>query len=254
MSEYSNRIYKGVIDHQKVGKVEVIKSLIPSGVASIIDIGCGNGLITNELSFSYDVLGVDINASKLEHVNTHKLLSPCDDIKKPDQSFDMVFSSELLEHLDNRLLKNTLSEFERLAKNYILITVPNNEQLSKLKIKCNSCGKIYHKNGHLHSFDYEFLSSLFSDFELVNHLAFGKKVRGYHPSLANLKHQTTPANTWIPNYWTSGQKVNFSFCVHCGKKNEIKTDFHPVARGLDALNILLSKKKPEEVIALFKRI
>ncbi|MBL6448334.1 class I SAM-dependent methyltransferase [Fulvivirga sp. 29W222] len=253
MSNYAQRTYEEIIDIKDDKKVKVIKQLIPKDVKTIVDIGCGNGLITNQLAATYDILGVDINPTKLKHVKTKTLESSCNKIELPDKSFDLVFSSELLEHLPEQLLRETLSEFERLSKKYILITVPNKESLIKLMVKCDSCKKLYHKNGHLHSFDFKTLDVMFTDFRILEKMEFGPLIRAYNNILGKTKHALTPASSWIPKFWSKKQGISYTYCLHCGKKNETKHRFHPIAFGLDMINLALSKKNKSQLIALFER-
>ncbi len=39
--------------------IEIIKSIIPPNVMSLLDVGCGNGIITKPLMLDYRVFGID---------------------------------------------------------------------------------------------------------------------------------------------------------------------------------------------------
>jgi len=253
MVDYKNRSYSKVTDIKNRSKVEKVIDLIPDDVKSIIDIGCGNGLITNEIGKYYNVLGVDINESKLKFVQTDKLQSSCDNIERPDESFDLVFSSEMLEHLVDDLFKNTLNEFDRLSSKYIMISVPNNEPLHKLMVKCEKCGKAYNKNGHLRTFSENSIQNLHENWKVVHTETFGRRVRKYRKSLASMKHQMTPPSAWIPNYWIKNQGVNYHFCTNCGYKNNLDYKFHPLAFAIDSLNLVTTGKDKSHLLALFEK-
>lgn len=253
MVDYEKRIYTSITDIRDRKKVDTVLNYIPSDVDTVIDIGCGNGLITNELGKNYDVLGVDINESKLKFVETKKLKSSCDNIDLPDASFDLVFSSEMLEHLDDDLFERTLNEFNRLSKKYILITVPNEEPLHKLLVECEKCGHIYNKNGHLRFFSQKKAPQLHKNWEVLKSETFGRKVRNYHQPLADLKHQLSPAKSWIPKYWIKNQGVNYHFCTKCGHKNKLEYRFHPISFFIDALNLITTGKKHSHLIILLEK-
>lgn len=253
MTEYAERKYEEITDIRDQKKLRRILEVIPDQVKTVIDIGCGNGLMTNELGKTYDILGVDINESKLQYVTVPHLKASCDAIPKPDQSFDLVFSSEMIEHLPDLLFLNTLKEFDRLSKKYILITVPNREPLHKLLVKCNNCGKTYHKNGHLQRFSKESIISLFPDWQILTLEEFGKPVRSYKKFLADLKHELAPSKSWIPAHWIKTQGVPYHFCIHCGYKNELKPHFHPVSFATDSINSLLSSRHPSHLMILLQR-
>lgn len=253
MNNYATRKYDRITDIHDSEKISLLLKTIPYDVNTIIDIGCGNGLITNELSRDYQVLGVDINASKLAFVKASKLQASCDQVPVDDRSFDLVFSSEMIEHLDNELMKRTFREFDRISRKYILITVPNEEPLHKLLVKCESCGQLYHKNGHLRSFRLSTFPDYFPNYEVLTALTFGGQVRDYLKLLADVKHRYAPADSWLPAHWVRAQGVPFHFCTHCGHKNFSKSTFHPVSMVADSLNTLISPKMPGHMMVLLKR-
>ncbi|HPS28159.1 MAG TPA: class I SAM-dependent methyltransferase, partial [Bacteroidales bacterium] len=89
--KYYEQYQWDVIDESGLsGKIQKILETIPQDVVSIIDIGCGNGIITNELGKKFTVLGVDRSANALTHVKTEKLQASSADIPLPDASYDMV--------------------------------------------------------------------------------------------------------------------------------------------------------------------
>ena len=242
MNPYAERQYSEITDIRDQKKLDLLAEVIPDEVKTIADIGCGNGLITNILHKNYEVLGVDINASKLQYVEAPVLQSSCDAIDRPDRSFDLVFSSEMLEHLPEDLYLRTLQEFERLADKYILITVPYRESLEKLVVKCNSCGRTYHKNGHLRSFNERTLAGVFKHFDLKEVKTFGNGIRSYPDWLAALKHSYVPPSGWIPGYWVKTMGVPYHFCIHCGAKNPLSPKFSPLGFLLDGFNRIFSPK------------
>ncbi len=250
---YAERTYTEITDIRDKQKLDRLLGVIPDEVKTIVDIGCGNGLITNELHKSFDVLGADINASKLRFVKAPHIQASCDAIPRPDKSFDLVFSSEMIEHLPDDLFDRTLREFERLSKHYILITVPNREPLHKLQVRCNQCGRVYHKNGHLQNFSKESIAGLFPGWKVAALQEFGKPVRGYKKYLARLKHQLTPPQAWIPSHWIKSQGVPYHFCIHCGARNELKGAFNPIAFAIDSVNTLISAKHPSHLLILLRK-
>ena len=53
--------------------IRALEEVIPGDVRNIIDIGCGNGLITSHLSSKYEILGVDRSEAALSHLKTNTL-------------------------------------------------------------------------------------------------------------------------------------------------------------------------------------
>ncbi|MFT6715982.1 MAG: SAM-dependent methyltransferase [Saprospiraceae bacterium] len=229
-----------------------IVKIIPEGVSSILDVGCGNGLITNALKGQYNVIGVDRSKAALEFVTASKIEASCDDIPVEDKSFDMVLSSELLEHLDEKTFLASVKEFDRIAAKYLLISVPYNESINKGLIKCPSCAYVYHRNLHMRSFLPETIAKNFPDFDVVSHETFGLNVRKYHPFLSKIKHKHTPASSWIPKFWTR-ENPRVSLCPNCEQGFDNTYKFNLLSYCLDIMNVIISPKKPFWLMVLLKR-
>jgi len=234
------------------GKIEKILDVIPADVETIMDIGCGNGIITNILGQKFEVTAVDRSEHALSFVETKKVQASCDNIPVSDKSYDMVFSSELLEHLNDEVLAGTVAEIKRLTKKYIFITVPNNENADKLSIKCAKCKYIYNSPNHLRSFDINKLQSLFQEHKLIDTFTFGKKVRYYNRGLLKVKTKLSPSSSWIPYYWIPKEKRNTT-CPSCEHSFHYDYKFNPISFGVDVLNVLISPKKPYWLFAVFEK-
>lgn len=98
---------------------------------SILDVGCGEGFTLNKLHnehFCDKLEGID---NSDEAIKIGKKLFPDIKLNKADiyklpynkDSFDLVISTEVLEHLENP--EKALSEILRVAKKYVLLSVPN---------------------------------------------------------------------------------------------------------------------------------
>lgn len=240
------------IKHLK-GKIEKTLALIPNNIKTIADIGCGNGVITNVLGNFYDVTAVDRSENALKSVKTKKIVANAENIPLPKDSFDMVFSSELLEHLNDETLAGTVSEIMRLSKKYIFITVPNNENPYKLSIKCPKCGYVYNSSNHLRSFNLKSLEKLFPEFHLVKSFTYGKKIRYYNRGILNLKTKFSPSNSWIPYYWMQRENRRTT-CPSCETTFENPYKFNLLASGFDFLNLIISPKKSYWLFALYEKI
>ena len=234
---------------EKIGK---ILEVIPNDVQSIIDIGCGNGLITNVLGEYYDVTAIDRSKKALSFVKTKKIQAGSDNIPAEDASFDMVFSSELLEHLEDETFKNTIKELKRLTKKYIFITVPNDENPDKLMIKCLKCSFVYNSPNHLRSFKLKDFIELFPEYKFITSFTFGKKVRYYNPRLLQLKKRISPSHSWIPEYWMPENKRKTT-CPNCEYEFNNPYKFHLLATATDILNVLISPKKPYWLFVLLEK-
>jgi 2-polyprenyl-3-methyl-5-hydroxy-6-metoxy-1,4-benzoquinol methylase len=77
---------------------------IPKNKTTILNIGCGYGFESKIFSDAgYDVVGVDVSEKALRAAKEYQIESILGDvqegIKLPDESFNVVYSAEVLEHL-----------------------------------------------------------------------------------------------------------------------------------------------------------
>lgn len=166
---------KRKLTNDEENRIKATIDLIPDDVQSLLDVGCGDGRIINRLNGKYEkICGLDISQKALEHVKTPKVQGSLEELPFLDNSFDILICCEVLEHLPYPVYKKAIKEMERVSKKYILISVPNNENLGSRMIKCPKCGCSSHIWRHLRSFNKEKLKTLFNDFEIQktkNHLA-----------------------------------------------------------------------------------
>lgn len=124
----NNPLQKLLIDNFKKTLAAEIKKL---NISSILDAGCGEGftleyLRVRKIGKTYE--GVDFLEKAVEIGNK---VHPKITLKKAsvyelpykDNSFDLVLSTEVLEHLEDP--KKALKEIFRVSKKYILLSVPN---------------------------------------------------------------------------------------------------------------------------------
>lgn len=139
-------------------------SILPSDITSILDVGCGNGLITNQLPESLKVVGLDRSEEALKYVQKETIVGDILNLPLDDKSFDLVICNDVLEHLTTKEREQALKELARVSRKYILITVPFLEDLNQGMTKCADCGKYYHINHHLASFDLDTTRKFFDHF------------------------------------------------------------------------------------------
>ena len=119
--------YPEKLFHQ-VREWETMKAVGYHPYESVLDAGCGTGLITRHL---HNAIGIDINEWAIERAKIHApqakyLVASIDDLPFEDDSFDLVICTHTLEHLLNP--NQAIDEFMRVLKpNGTLIgAVPSN--------------------------------------------------------------------------------------------------------------------------------
>lgn len=135
---------------------------IPEGVKTILDLGAGPGHFANFLaSHGFEVTSAELVLGSLRKFRGNRVQANCQCLPFKANSFDLVLCAEVIEHLDIQERALCLREIWRIARHYILVTVPNDEDLSQMLIRCARCSHIFHAWGHRDFFNTSRMKGLF---------------------------------------------------------------------------------------------
>ena len=233
-------------------KINLIINSIPKDVTTIIDVGCGDGTIANALSEKYNIVAVDTSVKALRYVKTKKLSASADNLSFRTNEFDLVFSSEMIEHLPENIYTKSIDELKRVSGKYIFLTFPNDENIEKQVTECTNCNYVFNKSYHLRSINIDTIKNIFSDYKVTAQFEYGLKVRDYSHFLSKWKHKLTPGNSWIPYFWTKDGHRK-TVCPKCSHSYNIPYKFNGLSFSFDLLNILFSVKRPYQLCVLLER-
>lgn len=193
------------------------RSAIPGDVKTVLDAGCGDGRFANRVAKVFEVTALDYSVAALLQVQVPKVCGDLTRLPFANGSFDLALCSQVLEHLPDTMFGVALAELKRVARKYVLVTVPNYEKdysdIRARSVKCPECKRVFHLDGHVRPFTSRSLRRMFRTYGIpgtacvdVRPIAL-RRVRRL-PRLGPLRWYLEP-ESW--GYWRSGQK-----CPFCG--------------------------------------
>lgn len=108
----------------------VFRALAPVRPASILDIGCGEGIVTEMLQEKYSesaIIATDTDHSFVNQVATTRVKVPVinalPNLCFPNGAFELVVLLEVLEHLPHP--DKSIREIRRVTDHHLIVTVPH---------------------------------------------------------------------------------------------------------------------------------
>lgn len=173
----------------------------------VLDFGCGPGSLwqhLQRLGSSWEYTGLDPSKSAISQLDLIAGGSPrfagADLLSELPTglaagSYDLVLLIEVVEHLDDTRLDETLREIARLLKpgGLLFITTPNEENLGASTKFCPDCGARFHEWQHVRSWSDESLARYLaqSGFGLISSRATNLTVAG------RLRRAVDRARWWL---------------------------------------------------------
>jgi ubiquinone/menaquinone biosynthesis C-methylase UbiE len=205
--EASWALKEAPVDSKESERIRQTIAMIPEGVRTVLDAGCGDGRVSASLATRYDVVGIDVSSNAIgRQERRRRVVGSLAALPFPDRSFDLVMSSEVIEHIPGDVLGQVLGELRRVSREYVLVTVPYLETLEDVSVRCR-CGFVFHKWGHLRRFDEEKLASLYPDLT-ARTIAYLGKSKPADPAVLKKIRQN-----WGGRY---GEPDADTICPECG--------------------------------------
>lgn len=99
-------------------RLEMVRQYVDLEDARVLDVGCGIGTYVRRFrQFSDDVHGIEVEAERVAEASAELpniVLAVGEDLPYPDDHFDLVFSNEVIEHVEDD--RATAAEMVRVTK------------------------------------------------------------------------------------------------------------------------------------------
>jgi len=212
-------------------RITAIIGIIPPDVTTVLEVGCGDGRILQRLPKQLRAIGLDYSHSSVSRLPRGGVCASLEKLPFPDRSFDLLLCCEVLEHLPDQMFERALHELGRVARKYVVISVPYKEDLRLHRTRCSDCGSIFHVWGHVRRFTNRGLDGLFDGFVVGSTGFVGKRSPYYLPIVLNL-------NQRYGNRWADWERT--SMCPQCGSTDFRRAPRNAVTIACGVINLLTS--------------
>ncbi|HUI10189.1 MAG TPA: class I SAM-dependent methyltransferase [Bacteroidota bacterium] len=163
--------------YQKTVRRDLL-SVIPASCGSVLDVGCGDGYITNALPANMRVVGLDVGEASLKHLRRETRIGEVTALPFANGEFDLVMANDVVEHIPGPEFSRALAELQRVARRWVVVTVPLLERMEAGMTACPACGTVYHVNHHQRRFDTQSVITLLGDEWRADTVVFSGTVMG----------------------------------------------------------------------------
>ena len=226
-----------------------ILDLVPKEAVSILDVGCGNGAISNAIDDRF-VIGSDISLSAIQHMSHPACVADIGGMPFADSSFDLVMATDVLEHIPDDQYERACAEISRISRRWILIAVPYRELLDSATVACAACGELYHVHWHQRVYDEQSLGKHWAGIAPVTHWALaGERWIWTSQAVLDLKHAAVGRNYDFPQ----------AVCPKCGTVRGPSSPSSPLEGEFESLHYSLveagaiNRPPRSEILALFDK-
>lgn len=124
-AQSKERLYNHpVIQAFSLPKYQWLKENLDLAGKTVLDVGSGNGYFAQYFEQDCQLTAPDLSANQLQYnPASTKQVGSAYELPFEDNSFDIVFASNLLHHLEDPAL--AIKEMRRVSKKYVVINEPN---------------------------------------------------------------------------------------------------------------------------------
>jgi SAM-dependent methyltransferase len=201
------------LSDKEQARIDDLMRIVPKNLSTVLEIGARHGVLTRLLLNHFEhVTALDLAMPSFRMDRVTPVKGDVRNLEFPDQSFDCVFCTEVLEHVPG--VEQAAREISRVARHAIVIGVPYKQDLRVARLTCQTCRKSTPAWGHVNSFDERRLGELFPQ---------------WHPTNSYVGQQRARTNriaAWLQDIGSNpyGPYDQEEPCIHCRAKLTAPTD------------------------------
>lgn len=152
-------------------RLQATVDMLPPEATSLLDVGCGGAVFLDMVrqQRQLQITGVERSYGLLAMARKRFGLSlaggSISELPFASGAFDIVSALEVIEHLPWGVYQQALEEMARVAKTWVLVSVPYKE--NRKFIPCPYCGCNFNPYYHMHTFDEAKMQTLIPSYEAV---------------------------------------------------------------------------------------
>ena len=244
---YDLRWQQSEIPARELRRVVATVQAIPAECKRILDVGAGDGRIWEQIrARGLQVTALDLSLVALARLSVPSCCGSADRLPFGDAAFDLVLSTEMLEHVPSSIYPRVLSELARVAGRYVLVTVPNRENLTEQQAKCGACGRTFHIWGHARAYTRAKVNQLFPGFQAIRISEIGDSLDGYNRLLLWVRQKLGGGFAWDAS----------TYCYHCTASVPCSPRSKFLLKICDGLNLCFwapFNRRPSWLLVLYRR-
>ncbi len=179
----STEVWNQILQTGQKNLAQAIIDFFPEEVITALDVGCGDGKLTESIikTTKVPIVGLDFSEEALSRCTFKTTLGDATSLPFKDSEFDLVLTTDMLEHLPSSIEEKVWEQLFRVAKKWVFVAVPFREELLYATAKCHHCSHQYHVNWHMRSYDWpELVSRCPDSFEVDKIILTGESYSPYH--------------------------------------------------------------------------
>lgn len=203
--------------------LQALKDFFPPNANTVLDVGCGDGKITRALiaATGREITGLDSSPEALSRCDFETVNGDATALPYADRQFDLVMTTDMLEHLPEEMEERAWRELFRVAATFVMVAVPFREELLDATARCQACGSKYHVNWHMRRYDWpELISRAPAGWKTEAIALTGEPWSPYHPLETRFRRELL--DEW--SGWTE------AICPNCGGPGSASDEISPVPR------------------------